>query len=608
MLNRLYTDSNSGLEALMHPVFRIRTTALLIAMLFAIACGDSTVSGNTEIREDDDSAPRLSDEYFMVPASQPDLQVGVSEQRPLSVFLYSKKTGEAVGGQAVTFELLEGAEGVSLSALSSTTGDDGTGKVDLRAGTEEATVLVRADHPSSNAVDFTIEILPLSIGDLKVTTTNTAPSIMDLTDVEIRLYRDMEFTCDEFRPLFEAPEPINMGVVARAGEAHTFGELGARTAYVVTGVARGERGQIAGAGCLDGIQLEEDAQKEVELLLQLIPLNPVGTYDVTSHWNFEQAVEDSGTVGSVVVRVLDIFENPGVAIYNEIINLVEALVGGIISGAIDVFLDLTGLDDQFQNMINDFIAGNEALSKLFQAGSDVRDVIANLEVHSELTIGKLSSNYEFRGSDNWLGITLYWRWNCDENSPPDCGAIPLAVDSNGEIGSLGVLSSEWTGRVVAYDQLQIDTHTVSLRYGRLIIYVLNDVILPALTDGNAHSLSEAFAYWIGCPDLAANITGSDGEICALGACVTDDQIESFCSGAVSTIFGFADLLVRGLEFDLGLHLGGEGHLVELTSDGRVDRIEEGEFTGYMQSSEGGMSSPFSAVWEADKRDEETNGL
>lgn len=597
----------SSLSAFARP----RYLAFVLMMLVAAACGDSKVSGNTDLREEgDDTAPRVTDEYFMVPAVAPDLEVNVTEQIPLEVYLYSKKTGEPVGGQTVEYEVLEGAEGVSLSAFTSST-EEGTGSasVDLRTGSVEAVVTVRADHPSSNAIDFKVSIAPLSVGGLHVTPVNTAPSIMELVDPEVRLYREADFTCDEFRPLFEQVDPIAMETGPRTDEPVTFAALSTRETFVITGIARGDRGQIAAAGCLDGVSTIADQDRDIDLLLQLIPLNPVGTYDVVSHWDFTDAIADSGTVGSIIVRVLALFENPGLAIYNEIINLVDALVGGIISGALDLFLDLTGLDEDFQDLINDFIANNEALSKVFQAGSDVRDVIANLEVHSELTIGKLSSNYEFRGTDNWLGVTLYWRWNCDQNAPPDCGAIPLQVDGNGEIGSLGVLSSEWTGRIVAYDQLQIDTHTVSLRYGRLIIYVLNEIIIPELTDGNAHSLSEAFAYWIGCDSLASSITGSDGEVCALGACIEDSDIESFCQGAVSTIFGFADLVVRGLEFDIGLHLGGEGKLVELDSDGFVDRIEEGQFTGFMQSSEADApSSPFTATWEATKRNMDTNNL
>jgi hypothetical protein len=302
--------------------------------------------------------------------------------------------------------------------------------------------------------------------------------------------------------------------------------------------------------------------------------------------------------------VLNVFQNPGQAIYDEIINLIENFLSGAVATLIDFLANITGGAQAIQGLINDAIENNDTLRRIRDAGRDLRDVVANLEVRSELTIGKLNSTYEFRGSGNWLGVVLYWRWECDANSPPDCGAIDLAADSNGEIADLGVLSSEWTGRVVGYNQLQIDTHSLTLRYGRLIIYILNDVIIPRLTDNNANSLSEAFAYWIGCPGLADSITGSDGEI--LG--ITDEQIEGWCGTAVSTIFGFADLLVENLEFDIGLRLGGEGKLFELTSDGRVDEIREGTFNGFMESSEGGAASPFSATWDGVRRNNETDGL
>ena len=586
----------------------LRAAMLIVVVALAASCGKSEVSGNTDLREEG-TAPRASDDYFMVPAVAPQFAVNVTEASPIEVFLYSKKTGDPVGGQSVSFEIIEGADGVSLSALSSRTADGGNATVDLRAGAAEARVVVRADHPSSNAVDFEIDIMPLAVGGLRVTPINTAPSITELSNPEVRVYREAEFRCDDFRPLFAPVEPLLMETSARTGDPVQFDNLGTSETFVLTGIARGERGQIAAAGCLDGVTTIADQVRDVDLLLTLIPLNPVGTYDVVSWWDFTDAIADSGTVGAILVRVLALFENPGQAIYNEIINLVDALVGGIISAALDLFLGAVGLDDAFENLINDFIANNDALSKLFQAGSDIRDIIANLQIHSVLTIGKLSSDYEFRGSDNWTGITLYWRWDCDANAPPDCGAIPLVIDDSGEIGNLGVLSSEWTGRVVAYDKLQVDTHTVSLRYGRLIIYVLEEIVIPELTDGNATSLSDAFAYWIGCDSLAMSVTGSDMEVCAFDACVTADQIEGFCTGAVSTIFGFADLVVRSLEFDIGLHLGGEGKLIETDSDGLVDEIVDGTFTGFLQSTDqAAPSSPFTATWEATKRNTDTGGL
>lgn len=576
-------------------------------LIFSIGCADSTVHSNTDLKEGENGNPSITDEYFMVPASSANVIANVADSTPLEVFLYSKKTGDAAKDQKIGYEIVEAVEGSSLAALEAITNEQGKASVELRASPNPATITVRASHPSANSVDFIVDVVAMTVGTLEVTPVNTAPS-MAMQDIEIRLYRDSEFSCNEFRPFFEQVAPLKTIMVGAAGQAANFENLGTLDKFLITGLARGDRGQIAAAACQDNISLRAETVTQEDLLLQFIDLNPVGQYDVTSNWDFTDAIADSGTIGSIIVRVLNVFENPGRGIYNEIIALVDNLFGGIIGFVVENFLGATGLDDAFEDFINSTIAGNDVLTKIFQAGRDLRDVIANLEVSSRLTIGKISDDFSFRGSDNWTGITLYWRYNCAANAPADCGAIPLVADPDGEIGALGLVSSEWTGRVVAYNQLQIDTHTVSLRYGRLIIHILNNVIIPELTNGNATSLTEAFAYWIGCGSIATSITGNDGELCALGQCITDDQIEGFCDSAVSTIFSFADIAVRGLEFDIGLKLGGEGVLVETTSDGRVDLIEEGKYTGFVSSTDmTAATSPFSATWTAVKFNDDGQG-
>lgn len=590
------------------------------------ACGDSTVSSNTNIedeeREDTPTGmPGLTNQYFLVANGSSEIEVPVGGDAPLSVFLYSKKTGEPVASESIAYEILEGGELASLGALNGTTDDTGESGVELRALDTPGQVNVKVTHPSANDIEFAISIVPRPVGGIDVALTNTAPTIMTLSDVNVRLYESVGYSCNEFLPLRQQPTELLLRNAPSTSQPVAFDDLDVTKKYMITGIARGERGQIAAAGCVEDIRVDADDRSQVELPLQLIPINPVGRYQVTSNWDFTQAVADSGPVGSTIVRILNIFQNPGQALYDEIINLVSFAVGGLISGAIDTFLSATGLDDQFQGMINDFIENNEVLRKVRDAGRDIRDVIANLEVTSELTIGKLSSSYEFTGVDNWLGVTVYWRWNCDANAPPECGAIPLLVDGGNDVAELGILSSQWSGRVVAYDQLQIDQHPLTLRYGRLIIYVLNEVILPALTDGNATSLSEAFAYWIGCRNLAESITGSDGEECALGVCIYADDIEGFCQSATTTVFGFADALVRNLEFDIGLRVGGGATLIEEDSDGFVDRMIDGTFEGYMTTSGGGgngqgmgmggqgtTAAPINATWEAIKLDYQTDNL
>ncbi|RAL23524.1 hypothetical protein DL240_05015 [Lujinxingia litoralis] len=580
-----------------------RWVSLLLVGLWVVlgaGCGEPGLSAGEG--GGDGTGPRASDRYFMVPAGESRLWGEVTGAVEVKIYLYDRFSGEPAGQQQVAFEVLgDEATRPQLQARSSMTDESGAAMVQAYFGVEPGQWTVRVDHEYANAVEFSLESTPVASGGLQVRVENSAPTIMRLGNIDVRVYRQDVLNCDYFNPYGQQGiTPLVEGQVDFEGESISFDGLGTRHPYVVTAVARGERGQIAAGGCVNQVNVSADTVTDVEVLLQLVPLIPVGRYDVVSFWDFTEAIAESGSVGSVIMRVLNVFDNPGQAIYDEIIALIRSLVGGLISGTVDTFLDLTNLDQAFQNMINTFIEDNAVLRQIRDAGRDLRDVVANLQVHSELSIGKLNSNFEFRGQDNWTGLTLYWRWDCADNAPADCGAIELVPDADGQFAGLGLLSSNWTGQVVAYDQLQINRHPVSLRYGRLIIYVLNDVILPRLTDGNAHSMSEAFAYWIGCDGLAASII-PDGEVCVLGYCLQESTVANFCDSAVSTIFSFADVMISGLEFDMGLQLGGEGKLIEETSDGMVDRIEDGLFEGVVQSSDGGQSSPFTATFTGEVR-------
>lgn len=585
---------------------------LLVAPLWG--CGDARVSTNVDQSRntDDRTVPRLSDEYFMVAAGANQLIGNVTETVPIKVYLYSKKTGEPIVDQTVAYEILGDSQGdgealATLSAFNGTTNADGGASINLRLGARPGMVSVRAAHQRSNAVDFQVDIRALETGNLELTLINTGQSIMDLRDIDVRLYRNGDVRCADFLP-FEARDPgeLSSVVVPNVHQKASFSELGTRERFLVTAVARGEMDQIAAAGCLDNIVVYPNEVRRQELLLQLVPLNPVGQYDAVSHWDFSQALADSGSVGSVIMSLLNVFDNPGQALYNAILSAVRNFVGGLISSGIDLVMNALNLDTMLINAINNAIESNDTLRKIRDAGRDLRDVVANLEVHSILTISRMSSKFDLRGTDNWLGITLYWRWNCNANSPPDCGAINLQVDPDGRIGELGILSSEWDGRLVAYNQLQIDRHPISLNYGRLIMYVLNEVILPQVTGGSAHSMGEAMDQWI-CGGLGRAVTGSDGEICVDLAvwrgCLYDHQISGFCSSVIGTVFGLADLLVSNLELDIRFSVAGEGTVLETNSDGLVDVIRNGTFEGFIQNTNPGQgsASPITATWEATQR-------
>jgi hypothetical protein len=589
---------------------------LLVAFVsvagWMVGCGGTASTGSGD-------GPAAG-KYVLVPATSASLTVPSEANKDLPVFLYNKSSGDAVSGERVDYELVSAPSSHAIGTLSVSTDDNGHASTTFYPGGVAGEAVVEVSHPKATTLKFQITVTPEPTGHLAVTPISAGVSVETLSDVTLRMYSSDDQTCEGFSPLNAQPDPVRRGFRESTGEALVFREIAADKTVTVTARARGERGQLAGAGCKDGIDIVADQTTRKELVLNLIPLQPEGRYQVTSRWDFSEALKQSGSVGSTVVNVLEGFQDPGQAIYNQVIGLVENTVGGLISEGLESFLNATGLDDQFKSLINNTIQNNEALCKVREAGRDLRRAIKQLEVDSELVIGQLGAKYTFRGRDNWLGIQMYWRGMCDDayesacgedtgDDPPEtmppCAAIELTAADNGEIADLGVISSKWDGRVASYNELRIQRHEIPLNYGRLVKFILNQVVIPELTDGAANSLSGAFAHWIGCESLGDDITGSDDKVGAFGAEVSASQISNFCESAVNTVFGFAELAIGNLEYETGIRVGGTATLVETTSDGEVDYLEDGSYTGYIRTDggDGSMSSQrsnLSATWEGER--------
>jgi|GEM_PF-5123798 len=175
--------------------FKLRDVLLyttLVATASMMACGDTSVSSNTQLTEERPEGPvgtpGVTNQYFMVANGSASLEVSAGNTAPISVFLYNKQTGNPVAEETVQYEVLEGAEFGALSALNGYTDGDGMASVNLQTGEVTGAVKIKVSHPSANALEFTVNIMPAPAGSLDVRLTNTAPTIMGLQNIDVRLY------------------------------------------------------------------------------------------------------------------------------------------------------------------------------------------------------------------------------------------------------------------------------------------------------------------------------------------------------------------------------------------------------------------------------------
>ncbi len=584
----------------------LRSLALLSALsLLVTSAGCTDVPSAHHVKppargEQDYQPPTLpppvpeAERFELTIVGESALSALVGESLALEVMLVSSLSEQGVAEELVKFEIISQPVGATNSLRTARSLTSNTGLAVNRLQTSsEGQLVVRASHALAESVDFNVDVLALPAGDLRVAVNNLRPEVMSLHTIDVRIYPANAFDCTMFRALGLQEVAFDEVMLATSDDTADFQGLDTRGLYTLTAVALGNRDQVAAGGCLGAVVLEPGELTEVVIDLALLALIPTGNYDVISYWDMTRALAESGPLGAALVNLFAYFDNPGLALYNEMIRQLQTWVGNTGAMTLAFFMMISGLDVTLQNYVNDMIDQSPVLSSIRRAGLDLRDAVSNLEVDSILSVSKLAADNELHGRDEWYGLTFYWRANCDGNSPPDCGRhrIGVGVDT-----MMGILGADWTGRVIGHDVLEIDSHMMRIRYGRLIIYMLNNVILPGMTNGQAHSLNEAFAYWVGCDRLAQSIA-PNGQICVSGFCLPVGNIETMCLAAVNTVFSIVDLTVSSLDYPIDFHIAGRGHLFELDSDAVADVIEDGVFTGQIQTPNGsGTPSPVSAVW------------
>lgn len=502
-----------------------------------------------------------------------------------------------VSGEMIGFEILDDAGESTLSAARTLTDLNGYARITFYAGSEirDYTIEVRHEQ-AAQPVRFEVNALDLPAGDLRVRFDYQGP--VQLDQIEIYLVPRPTW-CDA--PYYLAP-PDEVVLSQNGLNIHDFfearGLLAGERFAAVARARTANSGALAAGGCTGDIRINEDETREVTISLILLPLDPSGNYEVINHYDFTDAIP--GQVGEVIHDLVRFFGDAnhereiGGIIFDVVDQLAREAAGAI--GGLVVDLIRGWVEDDLNRLINEYIDndGPEWMRDFFTIGSDLISVVSNMEVISEINLTKARSDGTFDGSQNWIGLAFYWRLNCDDAPPEDqCGRYAFTMDDLIEDASgINLVFGQFTGRIHSYDQGVINLHNMDLQYGRLILFVLNRIILPAIANG-ASSISEALLNLANCPGFANRLTGGRDYLRISGInIVSRARIEQWCTSAMDLTGSAATFVLDRLSVDMRMDLQGEMTFVEESDDLTVDRITEGRWWGAIRTADE-MAPPFS---------------
>lgn len=593
-----------------------RLLLLVLTALSLAACGTDT---KFVLHEDD--AVVAPDGQSVVPDGQSaawlvlvpapaDYLARIQESVTLKVVVVNSSGGHQKDA-LVKFAITSDNPGsANLSTSESFTNESGEVTVDFNTGNAPATYTVNVTSDGAqSAVTLTIKVNDAPKGDLEVSLKYENP--YSLGKVKLMLLEGNK-TCHNLDPVYPPATPIASQTALSLQDKPKFTDLSTQTTFTV--FALGYSGeQLTAAGCVDGILVQDGQTAKVTLSLYLLSLNIVGTFEMQGNFNFLNAIP--GTIGDVVNKLVQAVQDPGLFI----IELVETLLkewAGLISIGINLVIDL--VKDPISDWLTKQILGAEALAPVFDALSQITNLVTNLEVGYRLTFSKLSNDLIVSGTESWHRITLWWKYGCKKDDPnyATCGKkLDLDLDKLKDTLNLqynfALVQGQFVGTISNFNTLNIERHTITLQYGKLIVYMINHVLLPTLIPSthkckNSTSLSQLFDCLIDCDEFAKDVA-KDVAGTIFGD-ITQEGLKAVCNageGVITLVTTVLTTFIDQLTFDSRLRLQGQCTLVDDDNDLIVDRIINGTYTGNIEY-EGAQGGTFSATFSGARIQPTTN--
>jgi len=163
---------------------------------------------------------------------------------------------------------------------------------------------------------------------------------------------------------------------------------------------------------------------------------------------------------------------------------------------------------------------------------------------------------------------------------------------------LVTLGAEWEGTQSGADVLVIDPHEFALRFGKMLLWIIDNV----LQEAGASSLSQAAAAAIDCTAITSAITNGQPSFKFGFSFLSYSVSASSLTGGCTTVTGVVKDKALGLfDVDAGVELGGKVQAFDDNADAVADRLKSLTGFGGKLTMGGAFAPRIAARFEAFRR-------
>ncbi len=629
---------------------KIWTMAAIAALsLSLMACDDDDASSTIEYEDPDDPTtwdepedPTKDDpivipeepedgwEVLLVPAMATDIEIAQKAQTKLRVSLVSIVNDDTIGtgvqDKQINWIVAEDSKDyVVLKTAVSFTNEQGIAEVTLGAKDLEGSALVTATYKDApKSVKFNVNVAPLPTGSMRAYASYSGYA--NPQNYSLRLYDSADVACDLFDPKYP---PTETPLLKEDASSVVFDHLATDAKYTLVALGYGANGAVVAAGCTQaGTTVYANQTTEAFVSMSTVDLDPVSTYHVRSYFDFGDIVKGLGSVGKMVTMITDFVDAPGDQLYGYLMDAVKVGLSQILPSAVASFaekaisfiLDKTGVEDKLTDYIENLVLETKTGCQIGLFGCQLRNIVRTMELTGDLSIEKQGS-LQLSGQNSYDGMSVYWRIGCENSTDPNCGRLHYSFKSLNLGTKVNALEGSWQGSLSnGYDRITIESHNLSMYYGKIVTYIIEKVLLPKIANG-ADDFQSAIEYWINCESIANKLsdwlTITHDEFPAWlkaitpkdwGINVSHDKAYGWCSTAAKTLGGalnFFASMEQLQSLNSNVTISGSALMHDVSADNVIDDIDNGAWSGNMTltvKNQDGTSTPVSTavngVWSA----------